>query len=124
MAKFDRAGQLLWKRAFGSDYQSNLSGMAVGPDGNVLLCGWVSILVGESFAFDSIAVPKASPSEIGMTFVGELDVHGNARWVRRIAGVSSPYGPPSCALDAAGIARVTGQDPDHAAIYVAQYGQL
>ena len=122
VAKFDRGGQLVWKRAFGSDYQSSLSGMDVDSSGNVALSGWVSMLLDESFAFDSVAVPKTSASVLGMAYVGVLDAEGQARWVRRLAGVTSGYGPPQAALDAAGVVRVMGLDPDHDALFVAQYG--
>src|SRR5262245_46262075 len=63
VARFDRTGTLVWKRGFGSDYNALLSGLAVDSAGDVTLCGFVSHLTDETFAFDSLTIPSPTRAD-------------------------------------------------------------
>jgi hypothetical protein len=119
VARYNQSGGLLWKRAFGTDYNAYLDGLAVDAHGDIALCGFVSHLTDQNFVFDSVTIPWSD--ELGFSFVGKLAGTGHARWAQKIIGVDNFYAAPSCAVDAAGALLVADGYAREDALYVAKY---
>jgi hypothetical protein len=108
VARFDDAGKLLWKRAFGGDYHEGLGGLAVDAQGSIVLSGFSASLT-RPLTFGGPAVQTDLQAFAG--FIAKLDAQGNHVWTRIIPDLDfgAAYSPPACALDANGAAHVAGQ---------------
>ena len=101
-------------------------GLAVGADGDIALCGFVSHLLDETFIFDTVTIPwapsDAAEFEFGFSFVGKLTGSGHARWAQKIVGVTTNFSDnPVCAVDAARAVLVADPYARESALYVGKY---
>ena len=70
VAKYDAAGQVLWKRQFGTTYTDIASGVATDTAGNVYLTGTTGGSIGGAYEWDA--------------WVAKYDAAGNVLWKRQL----------------------------------------
>ncbi len=104
LAKYTKAGDLVWVRQAGNKYADGASAIAVDKDGNVYVTGYFEADV----AFGSINLTNFAPGSIyADIFVAKYDSAGNALWATNAGGGSDDYAG-AIALDPAGNPVITG----------------
>lgn len=102
LLKYDRDGNLLWARQFGSDNEDYGRAIAVDKDGNAFIVGntWGQL--------------PLQPETIGEVFIAKFDANGNRLWIRQWGsggdGANRDAGR-GVAVDAAGNAYMAGYIP-------------
>ncbi len=97
LAKFDREGNLLWARQYGSPGDDIALDMALDSNGNVYLAGKTN------GSLDGITTASGDDG-----FLIKLDADGNPLWTRQIASTAGTETAQAVAIDANGQACVTG----------------
>lgn len=100
VAKFDAAGSLLWSKRFGDKEDQIFSGIAVDPQGNVLLTG----------VFNGALDFGDGPLTAGYLdmFLTKLDPQGDAVWSHRFGGEGAVQWASAVAADSDGNVLLTG----------------
>jgi hypothetical protein len=100
VAKFDARGSLLWSKRFGDQQDQIFSGIAVDPQGNVLITG----------VFNGALDFGAGPLKAGYLdmFVAKLDPEGKAVWSKRFGGDGTIQWASAVAADEDGNVLLTG----------------
>jgi hypothetical protein len=82
VAKFDKAGKLLWAQHFGSKNDEAVTGLSVDAQGNVIVGGKAQ---GEVDIAGQVLKPQLRGPRQRSLFVAKLDPGGKAAWVREVA---------------------------------------
>ncbi|HKL52884.1 MAG TPA: hypothetical protein VJ902_02920, partial [Wenzhouxiangellaceae bacterium] len=82
IARVSQAGQLIWLRSAGGQFQDQVNGLTLDDGNNVYIVGTFS---------DSISLGSNSLNSSGLTdgFVGKLDGEGTWGWAKKIAGTGT-----------------------------------
>ncbi len=97
VAKYNPAGQLLWARKAGGNYDDSPNALALDSGGNLYVAGYFKSAI---INFDGTTANNITPNGTSDAFVAEYDPNGNVLWVRGFGGNSSDEAK-SVACDAA-----------------------
>ena len=82
MAKFDKAGKLVWAERYGGKDDEAITGLAVDPAGNVVIAGKAQ---GEMDLGGQSLKPQLRSPQQRSLYVAKLNPRGKALWVREVA---------------------------------------
>lgn len=84
LIKLDGLGNILWVRHLDSDGFSKISGIEIDELENVYILGQYS----ENLTIEGISIQGVGNPQVldGEVFLGKLDVYGNMKWLKHLAG--------------------------------------
>jgi hypothetical protein len=104
LAKYDRAGQLLWARRAGGPEADTLGNLALDPAGQAILSGFISD--GADFGLFTLATSNAYT-----LFLAKYDADGQVLWAKE-AGTGNHYSARTAVVDQTGNIYLYGQFHD------------
>jgi hypothetical protein len=101
ITKYDAAGNALWARSFGGDYEDVPRSLACDGDGNIYMTGGFQ---SSSISFGSTTLTNGGILDV---FTAKFDVSGNVLWAKRAGGTNQDSGN-SISVNHAGDVFVSG----------------
>ena len=114
VVKYDPEGNVLWAKQGGGNDHDNLGGMALDPDGNILMTGRFQ---SDSIVLDHVVLHNVYPEGDKMdVFLVKYDVDGNVLWAKNPGGDQSDEGN-DISTDSEGNVYLTGKYQDDSILF-------
>lgn len=108
LVKYDLGGTIIWSKAITTNGENYPTGMALDPNGNIVICGYSDAADTLTIGSQSLFNQNAGASESYLSYIAKLDINGNCIWLRGSGNQGSGLRVQAVTTDNSGNVYATG----------------